>query len=176
MAVLTVAQKLVIAEINEYMISIAIMKGGLYADGINLELPTKIRIIRESIAYQYSQDPSDDTLVSTSNYLLGLCLYVNAARAIVLNPGTVPGTIATTTPSPYQFTVDASTSFIIDGQSSKTITAFIGYNLIFTRGGITQNSVDVGDGSSYYSWVKAAGSFTCYPAAATGELFGLFPI
>lgn len=173
MAVLTVAQKLTIAEINEYLISVAIMKGNT---AIDIQLPQKIRNLRKSIQYQYDADPSIETLDGTSNYMLGLCLYVNAAKAIILNPGTVSGIIATTSPSPYQFTVDASTSFIIDGQSSKTITAFIGYNLLFTRGGVTQSTVDPGGGLSYYSWTKATGSFICYPAAATGEDFGLFPI
>lgn len=173
MAVLTVPQKITIAEVCEYLIFTAIMKGN---NSIDVQLPEKIRNLRMSISYQYDLDPSNDTLTQTSNYMLGMCLYVQAAQAIVLSSGTVGGIVARTAPSPYQFTVDASTSFIIDGQSSKTITAFIGYNLIFTRNGITQSTVNPGDGSSYYGWVKGTGNFTIYPAAVSGELFGIFPI
>lgn len=173
MAVLTVPQKITIAEVCEYLIFIAIKKGN---NSIDIQLPEKIRNLRMSISYQYDIDPSNDTLTQTSNYMLGMCLYVQAAQAIVLSSGTVGGIVARTAPSPYQFTVDAATSFIIDGQSSKTITAFIGYNIIFTRGGVTQSTVDPGGGMSYYSWVRATGSFVCYPAATTGEDFGLFPI
>ena len=172
---LTVAQKLVIAEICEGLISVAILKGGVFADGIDVQLPNKIRNIRESIQYRYNQDPSDTTLIKTSNHLMGMCLFSDVAQGIILNPGTTGGTIPGTVPNPYQFIVDASTSFIIDGQSAKTITAFIGYNLIFVRGGITQNTTDDGSGS-YYSWTKATGSFVCYPTASTSEIFGLFPI
>ncbi len=177
MATLTVAQKIAIADISEYLATVAIEKGGVWAKGIDIELPSKIRNIKDSIEYRYNIDPSDDTLTATSNYLYALCgKFALQAQAVLLAPGTISGIIAPTTPSPYQFTVDASTSFIIDGQSSKTITAFIGYNLIFTRGGVTQSTVDPGGGMSYYSWTKATGSFICYPAAATGEDFGLFPI
>jgi hypothetical protein len=176
MAILTVAQKITIAKINEYLISIAIEKGGLDGGGIDLQLPQKIRNIRKSIEYQYALNPSNTTLNGTSNYMLGMCIYLQEAQAIILNPGTAGGVVARTAPSPYQFFVDASTSFIIDGQSSKTITAFIGYNLIFVRGGVTQSTVDPGGGGSYYSWVKATASFTCYPSASTSELFQLIPV
>ncbi|MES2287368.1 MAG: hypothetical protein V4547_16870 [Bacteroidota bacterium] len=174
---LTVAQIISIAKVSQYLCANDINKTGLYGAGTDLLLPRKLYTTRKDIEYQYSLDPSNEDIAATAAYLYALCgkwgLY---AQAIVLNPGTSGGTISRTAPSPYQFVVDASTSFIIDGQSSKTITAFIGYNLIFTRGGVTQNAVDVGDGSSYYSWTKSTGSFICYPSANTGELFGLFPI
>lgn len=175
MAVLTIAEKLAIAEINEYMIANAIQKKGLWGGGINIELPTKIRVIRESIEYRYTLNPSDTTLEATSNYMLGLCLYVAQAKAITGNGGVIAGTTGNVgTPLPYQFIVDASTTFIIAGQSAKTITAFIGFNLIFVRGGVTQNTDDTT--GSYYSWSKSTGGFICYPEAYEGEVFGLFPI
>lgn len=175
MAVLTVAQKLAIADISQYLAVSAIKKGGLYGAGVPLDLPQKIYNLKSSIQYRYDIDPSDDTLEDTSNYLYSICRFVLQAQSIIQIAGSVSGIITSTSPSPYQFIVDASTSFIIDGQSSKTITSFIGSNLIFVRGGITQNTTDDGSGS-YYSWTRATGSFICYPAASTGEVFGLFPI
>lgn len=175
MAVLTIAEKIRIAKINGYLINIAIKKGGLNGGGIDVDLPLKIRNVRKSIEYRYALDPSDTTLEGVSNYMLSMCIYVNEARGIIFNPGTTPGTIAGTTPSPYQFIVDAGTSFIIDGQSSKTITSFIGYNLIFVRNGSTQNTSADGSGS-YYSWSKTSGTFIMYPQAYTGDVLGLFPI
>jgi hypothetical protein len=175
MATLTTAQKLVIAEISQYLATNAISKGGLFASGIDVELPIKIDNIRQSIQYQYDINPSDTTLVATSNYLYALCgKFALAAQSVLFAPGTTGGIIARTTPSPYQFTVDASTSFMIDGQSAKTITSFIGYNLVFVRGGITQSTVSTEP--SYYSWSKTVGGFVCVPAAATGELFQLIPV
>jgi hypothetical protein len=173
---LTTAQKLVVAEICEGLISVAILKGGVFADGIDIQLPNKIRNIRESIQYRYNQDPSDTTLIKTSNHLMGMCLFSEVAQGIIFNSGTIPGTVPILVPSPYQFIVDASTSFIIDGQSSKTITAFIGYNIIFVRNYVPQSTVDPGGGGNYYSWTKATGSFVCFSAAATGDVFGIFPV
>jgi len=178
---LTVAQIIRIAKISQYLCLVDIEKSGLYGGGTDSDLPHKLRIVREDIEYQYDLDPSNSTLGATSTYLYALCgKYALYAQSIIFNPSTISGTIAGTSPSPYQFIVDASTSFIIDGQSSKTITAFIGYNLIFVRNGVTQNTSDDGSGS-YYSWVKSTGSFICFPAASGdglpgSDIFGLFPI
>lgn len=170
---LTIPQKLAIAQINEYLITNGILKKGLFGDGINNWLASKIRMIRESVTYRYNLNPADTSLEPTSNYLLGMCLYISSARCV---EGVIAGvTGVATMPTPYQFMVDGSTSFILDGESSKTITAFVGFNLIFTRNGVPQSIVNDGSGS-YYSWTKATGSFVCYPAAASGEIFGLFPI
>lgn len=171
MATLTIAQKLAIAEISEYLASLELLRGN---KSIPFDLPQKIRNLRKPIEYRYALDSSDDTLGATSDYMISLCWNVNGAKAIILNPGTVGGILAGSTPNPYQFEVDASTSFIIDGQSSKTITAFIGYNLLFVRSNITQSTVN--NGGSYYSWTKATGSLIIYPAANTGELFQLYAI
>lgn len=173
---LTVPQIIRIAKISQYLCLVDINKSGLYGGGIELDLPHKLRIVREDIEYQYNLDAANDTLDATSQFLYALCgKYALYAQAIIFNPSTVSGVVAGTSPLPYQFIVDASTSFMIDGQSSKTITAFIGYNLLYVRNGVTQNTADDGSGS-YYSWSKATGSFVANPALNTGEVIGLFPI
>lgn len=175
---LTVAQKITIAKISQYLCSIDIEKSGLFGGGVDELLPLKLYNIRKSVENQYILDPSDTTLTATSNYLYALCnKYALMAQSIVLGSGgSVPGTVATVSPTPYQFTVDASTSFMINGQSSKTITAFIGYNLIFVRNNITQSTINQGGGSAYYGWDKSTGIFSCSPAAVTTELFQLIPV
>lgn len=80
-------------------------------------------------------------------------------------------TSVSTAPTPIEFIV-SSTSFIPNGNSSVTITAFIGYNLFFIRDHIPQSTVN--DGGTYYSWNKDTGGFTCYDAAFTGQLFQLY--
>lgn len=173
---LTVAQIISIAKVSQYLCAVDIEKSGLFADGTDINLPRKLYSTRKDIEYQYTLDPSNEDIAPTAAYLYALCgKYGLYAQAIILDPGTTGGTVSRTAPLPYQFTVDASTSFIIDGQSSKTITAFIGYNLIFVRNGATQNTTNDGSGA-YYSWIKATGSFVMYPAATTSEILGLFPI
>mgnify|MGYP006266875137 CR=1 FL=1 len=91
---------------------------------------------------------------------------IGGGTVIPINPGG--------TPNPIEFVV-TSTSFMVIGQSTIVIPSFIGYNLLFTRNNITQSIVNVGGGSSYFSWNKINGTFTCYPAAVAGELFQLYP-
>lgn len=171
---LTVAQKLTIAKISEYLVVSAITKGGLWGKGIDLELPQKIYNIRKAIQYRYDIDPSDDTLIATSNYLYGLCKFVIQAQAVMQISGTISSVIATTSPSPYQFTVAASGTFMVDGQTSKTITAFIGYNLLFVRGGVPQSTLTTEP--SYYSFDRTTGAFVVSPQPYTGELFQIYPV
>ena len=176
MAALTVAEKLAVAEICEYLVTIAIQKGGLNGGGIDLQLPTKIYNLRTTIQYQYEQDPSDDTLEAVTNYLYGMCMFNLQAQSITGSGGVIAAISGgTNLPVPYQFTVAASGTFMIDGQSAQTITAFIGYNLIFVRGNITQSVVNDGV-TSYYSWTKSIGAFTAVPAVTTGELIQLFAV
>ena len=173
---LTIPQKLIVAEICEGLISVAILKGGVFADGIDVQLPNKIRNIRESIQYQYNLNPSDITLIKTSNHLMGMCLFSDVAERILLNPGTTGGTVAGSVPSPLRFTVLISGSPMINGQTSLVIPSFINYNLIFIRNGVAETTVDAGGGTSFFTWLKVSGSFTCYPAANTSEAFQLIPV
>jgi len=173
---LSISQKISIAKVCQYLAAVDIQKNGLYGGGNDLNLPIKLYNVRKSIENQYAISPTDDTLTETSNYLYALCgKYALAAQAIVLGSGgTIPSVVAGTTPLPYQFMVDASTSFIVNGESTKTISTFIGYNLQFIRNGIPQSTVNDGVGS-YYSWSKSTGVFTMYPAAATSEILQLLP-
>jgi len=110
-----------------------------------------------------------------ANYLYWLCgkfgiegqyiiTGIGGGSVIPINPGS--------TPNPLDFEV-TSISFITNGQSSAAIPTYIGYNLLFVRNNIPQSTVNLGN--SYYSWNKTTGTFTCSPAATTGELFQLYP-
>jgi hypothetical protein len=50
--------------------------------------------------------------------------------------------------------------------TSATLTAFIGYNIDFFRGGISQYTTDPGNGGTYYTWDRTTGLFTLYNGAA----------
>ena len=110
-----------------------------------------------------------------ANYLYWLCgkfalegQYIitgtGGGSVVPINPGA--------TPNPIEFEVDA-TSFIPNGNSTVTIPSFIGYNLLFVRNNVPQSIINTG--ASYFTWNKVTGVFTCSPAAATGELFQLYP-
>ena len=172
---LTTLQKLNIASISEYLAFVDIDKKGLYGGGVPINLPQKIYTIRKSIAYWYSLDPTESTLVATSNYLLALCgLYGLEAQEVTGGGGTITPITPVTAPLPLQFIVAASGTTFIDGQSSATLTQFIGFNILFARGNVTQSTVDTEP--TYYSFNKTTGVLTLNIAATTGELFQIYPL
>lgn len=145
---------------------------------IDTDLDMKLLMTRLDCEYEYAQDPASDNLFSMCNYLLSLCGVYLFEAITATGGGTVtpinPITPVVAVPDPYFFAVDSSTSFIITGETSKTITDFIGYNLVFVRNGITQTTVT--SEPSYYSWDRSSGLFTFSPASAETELFGLIPV
>lgn len=172
---LTVAQKLDIASISQYLSYQDIVKRGLYGGGVDLQLPFKIYNIRKSIEYWYDLDPSDDTLTATSNYLMGMCgIYGLKAQEIVTSAGTVAPSSSAAIPLPLQFIVAASGNSLNNGDTTATLTTFIGYNLLFARAGVAQSTVSTEP--SYYSWNRSTGVLTISPAAVTGELLQIYPV
>jgi len=152
-----------------YLASIDIPKQGLSGGGTDITLPEKIYSIGESVLYRYNQDPTDETLFDTANLLYAIMgKYGVKAMAVNGTAGSIAHTSTAQIPQPYNFIVSA-TSFIPDGDGSKIITAFIGYNIIFSRGGITQSTIDTEP--SYFSWNKQSGLFRCIPDAVESELF-----
>jgi len=173
MAVLSVAQIIRVAKISQYLCSVDIMKQGLFGGGIDLELPEKIKNVRDDVEYWYGLDSTDDTLRETSNYLYALCgRYAMAAQGVTGGGGSIsPTNPNVSIPAPIEFVVDASTSFIIAGESSVLIPQFIGYNIMFSRNNIIQTQVDTA--GTYFTWDKTTGLFVAYGAAALDELFSI---
>ncbi len=68
---------------------------------------------------------------------------------------------------------------LLDGTNNNV--DFRGLNINFFRGGVTQNTTSLGDGSTYYYWNRTTGLFQLFGAAPTngaaqrGELFRITP-
>lgn len=126
----------------------------------------------------------DPEALGVSNYLYWLCgkfqlegqnLIYGIGGGTVLpipNPNNPGGGGGGSAPSPIEFEVTNAT-LISDGNSTASIPTFVGYNLLFVRGGITQSNLNLG--ASYFSWNRTTGQFTCFPAAQEDELFQLYP-
>lgn len=172
----TVSQIINIAKISQYLAKIDVAKGSLFGQRIAPNTPQILYAERKAVEWMYNLDPTDSTLTLTANYLYSLCRGYNLKAASISGGGgsVSPVDPVSPTPSPYQFIVAASGELINNGESSVTITAFIGYNLLFSRGGIPQSTVTTEP--SYYSWDKTSGLFTISPAAITGELFQIYAI
>jgi len=164
----TVAEVVNLYPIALYLASTDIPKKGLSSGGNDITLPEKIYSIGESVLYRYNQDPTDETLIDTANFLYAIMgKYGTRAMAVTGTGGVVAHTSTAQVADPYIFIVSA-TSFIPTGGISKIITAFIGYNLSFSRGGIEQSNITTEP--TYYTWNKQSGLFTC-TEAFEGELF-----
>jgi hypothetical protein len=140
----------------------------------NLNLDIELYITRKDVEYANAQDPSSADTYQQANYLLTLCgIYLFQAQEALGAGGSTATTTQVSAPSPYYFIVDASTSFMLNGATTKTITSFIGYNLVYSRNGIIQTTVT--SEPTYFSWNSVTGAFVTTPALITGELIGLVP-
>lgn len=171
---LTVAQIIDIAKISQYLAQNDVLKGNLFSPPVARTTPQILYLERKAVEWMYNIDPANTSLVQTSQYLYSLCRGYNLqAQQISGTAGTISPVVPAQIPNPYDFEVTAS-SLIADGQSTVTLNAFIGFNVLFVRNGIPQSTINTG--GSYYSWVKATGVFTISPAAVLGESFAIYPI
>lgn len=172
---LTVADILNIAKISQYIATIDIQNGSIFGRRIVPETPQILYNERKAVEWLYNLNPNASSLVETSNYLYSLCRGYNLqAQQIAGTGGTISPVVPSQIPSPYDFIVSA-TSIVPTGAVNATISAFIGFNLLFVRNGIPQSTLNVG-GNSYYSWNKNLGLLTISPAAIAGEQFQLYPL
>ena len=167
---LTVAEKIDIGKTSAYLVGEELDNGDIHSDILNEKQRILLRIVTDTIETQYNIDPSDSTLEKTSNYLLRLCKFKDKAQEDIASGGS--GSIPTTPPSTLNqlnFTVAASGTTLIDGQSSTTISEFIGFNIVVVKNGtgLTQNIT----APVRYTWVKSTGLLTVVPAAFLGDEF-----
>ncbi len=154
-----------------------VAKGALFGPTIDPKLPITIYMVYKVLKTVYDKDPNYTGVRVVADYLYELIQkYAFRAAAIVDNNtgGQIAPPSGITVPNPYDFEVTDS-SFIPTGDDSVSIDLFKGYNVNFSRGGIMQNTTNLGDGSSYYSWNIVTGLFTIYPEASEGELFRIMP-
>lgn len=141
--------------------------------------PVTQAIVTDALRWSYEGGATTAVeLRQMANYLLWLINPYGITAQYVIDSGSGGGTVVpgtATRPDPLDFIVSAS-SVLPTGSTGATIAAFVGWNLQFDRGGITQNTTDVGDGSSYYGWLRASGTFSVSPALQVGELVRLTPV
>jgi len=175
----TVARILQITPPSCYLASNRVGKGALFGPALDPKLPLTIYMVYKILKTVYDADTTFEASQQrkVADYLYELIQkYAFKAAAIVDNNsgGQIAPPSGIVVPNPYDFEVSGS-SFIATGESSVTISQFIGYNVNFSRNGVMQNTTNLGDGSSYYSWNLVTGLFTISGAATEGELFRIMP-
>lgn len=146
---------------------------------IEEDLHIKLYLERKSLEYSYAQDPTSDQTYQIGQWVLALCgEYLFPAQVATGGGGSISPVVPGGLPLPIEFEVTSS-SYITSGSTSKVITDFIGFNLIFIRNHITQSTINQGD--TYHSWNRTTGTLNLFgPAPANGaaqlsELFQLYP-
>jgi len=162
-------------------------KKALIGGSVDVNLDNILRIERTSLEWQYAQDPTDADgyLFPMGNYVLALIgAYLSDAQQAAGGGGgsVTPITPGVTLPIPYDFEITPSSFPIADGGNNIFLDGtngtqnFIGYNVIFVRNGITQSTIGLSVGSSYFGWSRLDGKFTCIPNASLGEIFTIIPV
>jgi len=172
---LTVANIIDVAKISQYLAVLDVEKGSLFGKRVVPETPQILSNEIFAVESWYNLNPSDPSLIDTANYLYSLCRGYNLqAQQISGTGGVITPVNPTQIPNPYIFEVSA-TSIVPTGATSATLTAFIGFNVLFVRNGIPQSTLNL-NGDSYFSWNKNLGLLTIHPAAIAGEVFQIYPI
>jgi hypothetical protein len=176
MAVYSIQQIINIAKISQYIAVSEVLKNGLWGGGEDLKLGRKLYVIRKSIEDDYISNPSDPTLYTTSAYLYALCAPYSQKAIEILNAGG-GGSISPITPSqrplPLYFNVSDTTP-IPTGGNTVTLTQFKGWNIVFSRGGITQTQV-VDHNNQYFLWNPITAVLFIYGNATEGEGMTITP-
>ena len=181
-SLLTIPVVVSCGDVSTYLSDNDNKSGALFGKRLSAPIsPVTILMATDGLRWGTEKD-IDGTIhnTATSRQVANYCVwlygkYGQAAQYII--SGTGGGSIvpapSSNLPLPLQFIV-SSTSFIATGKSTATISQFIGFNLLFSRGSMSQSTVITEP--SYYTWDRDTGNFTCSPAAAEGELYQLYAI
>lgn len=97
----SIPQTLVIAKISQYLAANDIASAGLYAGGVDVNLPRKIYLVRKNLEWIYDLDPASSELTGVGNYLLSLCSkYRLKAQSLIAGGGIIVGGVVVPI-SPY---------------------------------------------------------------------------
>lgn len=180
--ILSVSDIIELGDVTTYLSANYVSKQGLFGGTVIKPTPP-VQIAFVTDALRWGNDggaETDASLRLTANYLYWMCgMFQLQAQRIINLPGggsVSPTPSSGSLPFPYDWEIgstSSSTEPLADGESSVVLSTFIGYNIEFTRGGITQNTTNTG--ASYYLWNRDTGLFQCFPAATLSELFRILP-
>ena len=148
--------------------------GKFHSSSLDKRLPSLIYAVRQGLEWLYELDPAHEDILPISNYLISICKFSDKAEANMGSGGALPIVLGTASPSALDWIISASSTPLATGETSVTLTQFIGYDINFIRGSLTQYTTNPGDGSTYYSWNKTSGLFTISSAASLGEQMRIF--
>lgn len=173
----SVAQAVIRGEVSTYLAANYNSRGTLFGGTKAPVSATTIAMVTDALDWGNSGGAQTaESLRATANYLIWLrSKWGQEAENITQGAGggsVVPGG-GSSIPDRVDFIVSVS-SFLPTGTSSTTLLSFVGYGLDFIRGGISQSTVT--SESTYFTYNRLSGGFTCSPALVEGELIALIPV
>ena len=178
--ILSIADIIEVGRASTYLSANYTSRASLYG-GINIKPVPPVQIAFVTDALDWANDGGAETaasLRSTANYLYWLCGKFQLQAQNIIN-GAGGGTVSPTPggglrPNQLNFTVAASGTTFIDGQTTVTLTDFIGWNLVLDKNG--QPMTQISSAPIYYTWVRTTGVLTLNSAALTGDEFQITPV
>lgn len=156
----TISEIINIAKVSQYLAANAYANGGLFGGGRDRLWARKLFNIRKDVEWLYDLDPTEETLISTANYLYALCAPFNGEAAIIAATGTGGVIINPSTGQPvnladisleFELGVTSSPVLVngvnitlpIDGSNSITIplVGILEGSLLLTVGGTPQPTI-----------------------------------
>lgn len=190
----TIPQTIIRGKISAYLAGNANSIGFLY--GIKKASPLSmatITMLTDALEWGYNGGAQTNSkLVNTANYLFWLC-GIYGQEAEVISGGAGGGTVIPgggsvgSSANPIDWVVSGTasgTAPLSTGQTTVTLDGsggmpdLRGFNVDYFRGGIPQYTTSAGDGSNYYNWSSATGTFTLLgttPEAQLGEQMRISP-
>lgn len=173
---LSIADTINVGKASIYLSVNAVAKGTLFGGKLTPNSPITIAMVTSALSWGNDGGQDAEDLRGLANYAYWVYgkygLQAQYIIGVSSGGGTVvPGTI-THAANRQDFIVSAS-SYLVTGATSATLTDMIGFNIDFVRGGISQSTVTTE--SSYFTYNRTSGAFTCSPALSVGELISIIP-
>jgi len=163
--------------VSQFLVTNDIARSGLWGGGIDITRPRLLYMVRKNVEWMYELDPTNETLIDTANYNYALCRNnLQAQKILQISDG--GGSISPITPNarPDQlnFTVAASGTILVYGQTILMLPTFKGWNLVLDKNG--QPMTQIVTAPIYYLWDRNSAQLTLNQAAITGDEFQITPV
>lgn len=176
-----------IGKVSTYLSANYQSKSALYGGNVIKPTPAvQIAWVTDALEWGYlGGAQTDASLRNTANYLYWLCgQFQLQAQNIISGSGggsVIPTPSGGSSVNALDFEVSdtspiptGGSTIMLDGTNGNP--DYRGFKVVnFSRGGLWQNTTNLGDGSSRYAWNSVTGAFSAYPAATAGELFRITP-
>lgn len=178
--ILSIASIIEIGKVSIYKSANYVAKGALFGGTVIKPIPpVQIAWVTDALEWGYDGGAqTEQSLRQTGNYAYWLYGKFGLEAQYVID-GAGGGSVTPTPsgglrPNQLNFTVAASGTPILDGETTVTLSDFIGWNLVLDKNG--QPMTQISTAPIYYTWNRVTGLLILNQAAITGDEFQITPV